>query len=78
MSKMEILGALEAEKLTKQKWEQYCGAPWTMQTFDPHPPLSKVFIISILIYMGIFHCLLARLRITYIEYIFVPCNMTTF
>ena len=25
MSNMELLGALEAEKLTKQKWEQYCG-----------------------------------------------------
>ena len=24
---MEFLGALEAEKLTKQKWEQYCGTP---------------------------------------------------
>ena len=24
---MEYLGALEAEKLTKQKWEQYCGTP---------------------------------------------------
>ena len=22
-----LLGALEAEKLTKQKWKQYCGTP---------------------------------------------------
>ena len=28
MSNMELLGALEAEKLTKQKWEQYCGTPY--------------------------------------------------
>ena len=27
MSKMEFLGALEVEKLTKQKWKQYCGTP---------------------------------------------------
>ena len=27
MCKVEFLGALEAEKLTKQKWEQYCGTP---------------------------------------------------
>ena len=24
MSKMALLGALEAEKLTKEKWKQYC------------------------------------------------------
>ena len=24
---MELLGALEAKKLTKQKWKQYCGTP---------------------------------------------------
>ena len=24
---MELLGALEAEKLTKGKWKQYCGTP---------------------------------------------------
>ena len=29
---MEFLGALEAEKLTKQKWEQYCGTPCTYYT----------------------------------------------
>ena len=28
MSKIEFLDNLEAEKLTKQKWEQYCGTPW--------------------------------------------------
>ena len=27
MSKMEFQGALEVEKLTKQKWKQYCGTP---------------------------------------------------
>ena len=27
MSKMELLGVLEAEKLTKTMWEQYCGTP---------------------------------------------------
>ena len=27
MPNMELLGALEVEKLTKQKWEQYCGTP---------------------------------------------------
>ena len=27
MSKMELLGALETEKLTKQKCKQYCGTP---------------------------------------------------
>ena len=27
MCKVEFLGVLEAEKLTKQKWEQYCGTP---------------------------------------------------
>ena len=27
MSKIELLGALEAEKLTKQKCKQYCGTP---------------------------------------------------
>ena len=27
MSSMEFLGALEAEKLTKQNWEQFCGTP---------------------------------------------------
>ena len=26
---MDLLGALEAEKLTKQKWKQYCGTPCT-------------------------------------------------
>ena len=31
MSKMEFLGASEAEKLTKQKWEQYCGTPCTLK-----------------------------------------------
>ena len=30
MPKMEVLGALEAEKLTKQKFKQYCGTPCTM------------------------------------------------
>ena len=30
MSKMGLLSALEAEKLTKQKWEQYCGTPCTI------------------------------------------------
>ena len=30
MSKMEFLGALEAEKLTTQKWEQYFGTPCKM------------------------------------------------
>ena len=29
MSKMELLDALEAEKLMKQKWKQYCGTPCT-------------------------------------------------
>ena len=29
MSKREFLGAWEAEKLTKQKWKQYCGVPYT-------------------------------------------------
>ena len=24
---MELLGALEAKKLTKQNWKQYCGTP---------------------------------------------------
>ena len=27
MSKMELLGASEAENLTKQKLKQYCGTP---------------------------------------------------
>ena len=27
MSKIEFLGALEAEKLTKEKWKQYCEHP---------------------------------------------------
>ena len=31
MCKVEFLGALEAEKLTKQKWEQYCGTPCKKQ-----------------------------------------------
>ena len=31
MSKMELLGALEATKLTEQKWEQYCGTPFTLE-----------------------------------------------
>ena len=29
MSKLELLGLLVAEKLTKQKWKQYCGTPCT-------------------------------------------------
>ena len=29
MSKMEFLGALEAEKLKKQKWEQFWWTPCT-------------------------------------------------
>ena len=29
MSKMELLGVLEAEKLKKQKCKQYCGTPCT-------------------------------------------------
>ena len=24
---MELLGALQAKKLTKEKWKQYCGTP---------------------------------------------------
>ena len=32
MSKMELLGALEAKKLTKQKWKQYCGTPCNIIT----------------------------------------------
>ena len=31
MSKMKILGASEAENLTKQKWKQYCGTPCKYQ-----------------------------------------------
>ena len=27
---MVFLGALEADKLTKQKWEQYCGTPCSL------------------------------------------------
>ena len=27
---MELLGALEAKKLTKEKWKQYCGTPCYM------------------------------------------------
>ena len=30
---MEFFGASEAEKLTKQKWEQYCGTPCTFSHF---------------------------------------------
>ena len=30
---MEFLGALEAEKLTKEKWKQYCGTPCTMSHY---------------------------------------------
>ena len=30
MSKMELLDALEAKKLMKQKWKQYCGTPCIM------------------------------------------------
>ena len=29
---MEFLGALEAKKLTKPKWEQYCGTPCIWKT----------------------------------------------
>ena len=31
---MEFLGALEAEKLTKQKWAQYCGTPCISFMFE--------------------------------------------
>ena len=34
MSKMELLGALEAEKFTKQKCKQYCGTPCTIDKPD--------------------------------------------
>ena len=33
MSKMEFLGALEAEKFNKQKWEQYCRTPCRYKGF---------------------------------------------
>ena len=41
MSKMEFLGALEADKLTKQKWEQYCGTPCRIIKTEDYSP--KVF-----------------------------------
>ena len=33
MSKMELLGASEAENFTKQKWKQYCGTPCICTTW---------------------------------------------
>ena len=47
MSKMEFLDALEAKKLTKQKWEQYCGTPCMLPflggLLDPLPPYYVIF-----------------------------------
>ena len=34
MSKKELLGALEAEKFTKQKCKQYCGTPCNIDKPD--------------------------------------------
>ena len=37
---MELLGALEAEKLTKQKCKQYCGTP-CKSVLDHQPNFHK-------------------------------------
>ena len=48
---MKLLGALEAEKLTKQKCKQYCGTPcrWLLNTI-----LTNLVIVGIKICAGIF------------------------
>ena len=55
MSKMELLAALEAEKLRKEKWKQYCGTP-CICLFERFIKLT-----------GISRFLLASLRISFAE-----------
>ena len=39
---MEFLGTLEAEKLTKEKWKQYCGTPCMFQNWLYYYHLEKL------------------------------------
>ena len=43
MSKIELLGALEAKKLTIEKWKQYCGTPCTMYIVYLYSKLSWLY-----------------------------------
>ena len=45
---MELLGALEAEKSTKEKWKQYCGTPCSMH----YELASRVILWQSDIYWG--------------------------
>ena len=63
MSKMELLDALEAQKLMKQKWKQYCGTPCMLFYFQ-YPLLGNLralkltfFRMDTLMYVETFACL---------------------
>ena len=45
---MELLGASEAENLTKQKWKQYCGTPCSYHS--PHVFIDLVLQITIIVF----------------------------
>ena len=62
MSKIEFLVALEAKKLTQQKWEQYCGTPcryvflmlhvtiWGMLSYGTYSLMVHVILWEMLFY----------------------------
>ena len=53
MSNMEFLGALEAEKLTKEKWNQDCGVP---QFFYVQDTSTKIDTFTLVQYLkGLYH-----------------------
>ena len=41
---MKLLSALEAEKLTKQKWKQYCGTPCRIELMSKLVVFPKMFV----------------------------------
>ena len=49
MSKMELLGALEAKELTNQNLKQYCGTPYTFS--------SNTIFVNGSIY-NFYHCIM--------------------
>ena len=59
MSIVGLLGALEAEKSTKQKWKQYCGTPCIYSFFkiieyQEEIQTQKLNVVHIMIYIRIF------------------------